>query len=98
MPGAGDRVGAGVLPCHTKNQARRARYRSGMEAIGVGYFEDLWGEVEVVVVVVVGCQEREIGRGRGFCPAKPKIERTALGIGPVWRPLAWAALRTPGVR
>jgi hypothetical protein len=32
-----------------------------MEAVGVGRFEDPWSEVEVVVVVVIGCQEREIG-------------------------------------
>jgi hypothetical protein len=39
-----------------------------MEAIGVGLFEDLWGEVEVmvVVVVVVLCQEREIAQGRAI--------------------------------
>jgi hypothetical protein len=61
MPGAGDRARAGVLPCQTENRAHCARYRSGMEAVSVGHFEDPWGEVEVVVVVVVGCQEQEIG-------------------------------------
>jgi hypothetical protein len=44
----------------------------------VGYFEDLWGEVEVVVVVV-GCQEREIAR----YPAKPTTKCDALDIGRV---------------
>jgi hypothetical protein len=63
----------------------------------VGRFEDQWGEVEMVVVVV-GCQEREIAWGRGFCPAKPKTERDALGISLVWRPWAWGILRTYGVR
>jgi hypothetical protein len=93
MPGAGDRA----VPCQTDNQVRRTRYRSGVKAIGVGRFEDLWGEVEVVLVVV-GCQEREIAQGWWFCPAKPKTERDALGIGLVWRPLAWVILRTYGVR
>jgi hypothetical protein len=63
MPGAGDCAGAGILPCQTENRARCTRYQSGMEAIGVGLFEDLWGEAETVVVVV-GCQEREIAQGR----------------------------------
>jgi hypothetical protein len=63
----------------------------------VGNFEGLWGEVEAVEVVV-GCQEREIGQGRGFCPAIPKTKRIALGIGLAWRPLAWATLRTYEVR
>jgi hypothetical protein len=38
----------------------------------VGLFEDLWGEAEMVVVVV-GCHEREIAQGQGFCPANRKL-------------------------
>jgi len=88
MLGAGDWAGAGVLPCQTENQVQRTRYQSGVEAIGVGRLEGLWGEEEVVVVVM-GCQEWEIGRGQGFCPAKPKTECNALGIEQVWRLLVW---------
>ena len=55
-------------------------YRSGEKAVVVGHFEDLWGEVEMVVVVV-GCQEQEIARGRGVCPVEPKTECDALSIG-----------------
>ena len=51
----------------------------GVEAVGVGRLEGLWGEEEAVVVVM-GCQEREIGQGQGFCPAKPKTECNALGF------------------
>ena len=88
MPAAGDQAEAGFLPCQTKNQVHCTRYRLGVEAVGVGCLEGLWGEEEVVVVVM-GCQEWEIGRGQGFCPAKPKTECVALGIEQVWRLLVW---------
>jgi hypothetical protein len=61
------------LPCRTENRVRRTRYRSGVKGVGMGCFEDLLGEVEMVVVVV-GCQEGENARGRGFCPVEPKTE------------------------
>jgi hypothetical protein len=64
----------------------------------VGHLEGLWGEVEVVVVVVVGCQELEIGRGWGFSPAKPKTGCVTLGIDWVLRPSAWVVWRAYGVR
>ena len=70
MPGGGDHTGVGVLPCQTENRVRRTQHRLGVKAVGEGHFEDPWGEVEMVVVVI-GCQEREIAWGRGFCPAKP---------------------------
>ena len=69
----------------------------GVEAAGVGRLEVLWGEEEAVVVVM-GCQEREIRWGQGFCPAKPKTECIALGINRVWRPLAWVVWRVYRVR
>ncbi|KIM87916.1 hypothetical protein PILCRDRAFT_85716 [Piloderma croceum F 1598] len=65
VPGVGDRAGAGVLPCQTGNQVCHTWYRSSVKAIVVDHFEDLWGEVEMVVVVV-GFQEWEITWGQGY--------------------------------
>ena len=36
--------------------------------------------------------------GAGFCPAKQKTDRDALGIGRVWMKLVWAVHRDYGVR
>jgi hypothetical protein len=41
VPEVGDRAAAGGLPCQTENRVHRTRYRSGVEAIGVGGFEGL---------------------------------------------------------
>jgi hypothetical protein len=65
--------GGGVLPCQTENRVHRTRYRSGVEGIGMGRFESLWGEEEVVVVVVE-CQEPENEWGRGIDPKNPNIK------------------------
>ena len=61
------------MPRQTKNRVQCTRYRLGVEAIGVGHFEGLWGEEEVVVVVVE-CQEPENEWGRGIDPKNPNIK------------------------
>jgi hypothetical protein len=47
---------------------------------------------------VVRCQDSELERGPGFCPAKPKTARDVLGIGRVWMLLAQVVYRDYGVR
>ena len=46
----------------------------------------------------MGCWNEEIAWRRGFGPAKPKIERSTLGIGLVLKRLAWVLVGTCGMR
>ena len=69
-----------VLPCKTKNRAHCARYWSAMEAIGGEHDGDVLDEGEVVLTRLGGV-DNEIECGGQFCPAKPRTERSALGIG-----------------
>jgi hypothetical protein len=48
------------------------------------------------VLVLVGCWNEKIAR-RGFGPAKPKIERSALGINLALKRLAWVFVETCGM-
>ena len=73
-----------VLARETKNHARRAQFRSGIEISGGDGGGDLWNGVDKGVEVV-GEWEREIDWGWGFWPAKSKTVRAALGFGLVWK-------------
>jgi hypothetical protein len=71
----------GVLPCQTENRAHRARYRPDVDAVCASSLCGLLGEEDTVVVV--GHQEREIGRGQAFTLPNRKPSAMALGIGRV---------------
>jgi hypothetical protein len=80
-------VGAGDLPCQTKNQVRRTQYWSVSKMAAGERGGDVLGGVELVAEVAGG-QGQKIEQGQEIRPAKPKTECDALGIGLLvkWRP------------
>jgi hypothetical protein len=69
-----------VLPRKTENQAQRTRYWSPINVISEGHGGDVLDEGEVVLTRLGGV-DNKIECGGRFCPAKPKTEHSALGIG-----------------
>jgi hypothetical protein len=69
-----------VLPCKTENRAQRTWYLSPIKVISEGHGDDVLDDGEVVLTRLGGV-DNEIECGGRFCPAKPKTEHSALGIG-----------------
>ena len=68
-------------------------HRSGFKTIGRACVGDLYGEIDVVTVVVAG-QEQDIDEGWGYSPAKPKTERPAFAIGMASKQLVGSVVGT----